>query len=81
MITNLLTPVNGPTTSEDYLSIFTTNYKDSTYIVDILITVRSAYGETIMHINKPIYFNYYISCLAKSNKLFLKSALYYSSDP
>ena len=38
LITNFSTPVNGAITSGDYLSIFTTNYKDSPYIVNVVIT-------------------------------------------
>ena len=39
LITNFLTPVNGAKTSEDYLSIFTTDYKDSPYIVNVVLTM------------------------------------------
>ena len=39
MITDLLTPVNGVTTSGDYLSVFTTNYNDSSYIVSVALSV------------------------------------------
>ena len=38
LITNFPNPVNGATTSGDYLSIFTTNYRDSPYIVNIVFT-------------------------------------------
>ena len=38
LITNFPLIVNGATTSDDYLSIFTTNYKDSHYIVNVLLT-------------------------------------------
>ena len=39
LITNFATPVNGATTSGDYLSIFTTNYMDSPYNIDVTLTV------------------------------------------
>ncbi len=38
LISNFLNPVNGVTTSEDYLSVFTTNYKDSPYIINVALT-------------------------------------------
>jgi hypothetical protein len=38
LITNFPTPVNGVTTSGDYLSILTTNYKDSPYEVNVVLT-------------------------------------------
>ena len=38
-MTNFATPVNEATTSGDYLSIFTTNYKDSPYKVNVALTV------------------------------------------
>ena len=34
---NFSTPINGATTSDDYLSIFTTNYEDSPYIVNVIL--------------------------------------------
>jgi hypothetical protein len=37
-ITNFTTPVNGATTSGDYLSIFTKNYDDSPYNVTVVLT-------------------------------------------
>jgi hypothetical protein len=37
-MTNFATPVNGATTSGDYLSIFTTDYSNSPYIVAIELT-------------------------------------------
>ena len=38
LITSLPTPVNGVTTSGDYLSVFTTNYKDSPYVINVVLT-------------------------------------------
>ena len=40
MITNFVTAVNGATTSSDYLSILTSNYNDSSYIVSLIIDVN-----------------------------------------
>ena len=40
MITNFVTAVNGATTSGDYLSILTSNYNDSSYIVSLIINVN-----------------------------------------
>ena len=40
MITNFVTAVNGATTSGDYLSILTSNYNDSSYIVSLIIDVN-----------------------------------------
>jgi hypothetical protein len=37
-MTNFATPVNGATTSGDYLSIFTTDYSNSPYNVTIVLT-------------------------------------------
>ena len=39
LITNFITVVNGATTSDDYLSVFTMNYSDSPYIVSVSLTV------------------------------------------
>ena len=36
---NFIIPVNGLTTSGDYLSIFTLNYNDSPYIVMVTLAV------------------------------------------
>jgi hypothetical protein len=38
LITSFPTPVNGVTTSGDYLSVFTTNYKDSPYVINVVLT-------------------------------------------
>jgi hypothetical protein len=38
LINNFPTPVNGVTTSGDYLSIFTTDYKNSPYEINIVLT-------------------------------------------
>ena len=37
-MTNLATPVNGATTSGDYLSIFTTDFNNSPYNVTVVLT-------------------------------------------
>lgn len=39
LIANFVTAVNGVNTYGDYLSIFTLDYKDSSYIVNITLTV------------------------------------------
>ena len=39
LITNFPIPVNGVTTSNDYLSISIIDYKDSPYIVSVTLTV------------------------------------------
>ena len=38
LITNFPIAVNGATTSGDYLSVFTSNYKDSPYTVKVTLT-------------------------------------------
>ena len=37
-MTNFAIPVNGATTSKDYLSIFTTDYTNSPYNVTVVLT-------------------------------------------
>ena len=37
LVVNFPTIVNGETTSGDYLSIFTTNYRDSPYIFNLAL--------------------------------------------
>ena len=37
-MTNFAIPVNGSTTSKDYLSIFTTDYINSPYNVTVVLT-------------------------------------------
>ena len=59
MITNLTTPVNGATTFRDYLSIFTTNYKDSPYIVNVTFTVTSPVP-ILIYVSTKIYLNPYL---------------------
>ncbi len=46
-MTNFATPVNGATTSGDYLSIFTTDYSNSPYNVTIVLTAN-LYGSDFM---------------------------------
>ena len=60
MITNFVTPVNGATTNEDYLSIFTTNYKDSHYIVNVTLTVTSS-APVLIYVSTTIYLNPYLA--------------------
>ncbi len=38
LINNFPTPVNGVTTSGDYLSIFTTDFKNSPYVLNVVLT-------------------------------------------
>ena len=47
LITDYPTLVNGVTTSGDYLSIFTTNYKNSPYVIDVIIAA-SLPGSVLM---------------------------------
>ena len=37
-LTNFVRPVNGATTSKDYMSIFTTDYTNSPYNVTVVLT-------------------------------------------
>ncbi len=53
LITNFPTPVNGATSSEDYLSIFTTNYKNSPYVINVVVTATLP-GSVLMYISKSI---------------------------
>ncbi len=53
LITNFPTPVNGATSSEDYLSIFTTNYKNSPYVINVVVTATLP-GPVLMYISKSI---------------------------
>ena len=39
LLTNFAVPVNGATTSGDYLSLLTANYMNSPYIVSVTLTV------------------------------------------
>ena len=57
-MTNLTTPVNGATTSGDYLSILTKNYNDSPYIVDVTLTVTSP---ILIYVSATIYLNPYLA--------------------
>ena len=47
LITDFPTLVNWVTTSGDYLSIFTTNYKNSPYVIDVIIAA-SLPGSVLM---------------------------------
>jgi hypothetical protein len=53
IITNFPTPVNRATSSEDYLSIFTTNYKNSPYVINVAVTATLP-GPVLMYISKSI---------------------------
>ena len=57
---NFATPVNGATTSGDYLSIFTTNYNNSPYNVTVVLTA-TLQGSALMIISKTIYLNAYLA--------------------
>ncbi len=46
-MTNFVKPVNGITTSGDYLSIFTTDYNNSPYNVTLVLTA-TLYGSEFM---------------------------------
>lgn len=48
LVTNFPAAINGATTSGDYLSILTTNYKDSPYIVSVTLTVTRPDKVSIM---------------------------------
>ncbi len=58
LITNFPTPVNGATSSEDYLSIFTTNYNNSPYVINAVVTATFPL-KVLMYISKSIYLNAY----------------------
>ena len=45
---NFPTTVNGATTSGDYLSVFTTSYKDSPYIINVVLTATISDKVSIM---------------------------------
>jgi hypothetical protein len=46
-MTNFVKPVNGATTSGDYLSIFTTDYNNSPYNVTVVLTATIS-GKVLM---------------------------------
>ena len=58
-INNFPTTINGATTSDDYLSVFTTNYKNSPYVINVVLTVTLS-GPALMYISKTIYLNAYL---------------------
>ena len=49
-ITDFPTPINGATTSGDYLSVFTTNYKNSPYLINVEFTATLA-KQKLMYIS------------------------------
>jgi hypothetical protein len=59
LITNFPTPINGATTSGDYLSIFTTNYKNSPYVINVVLTATLP-EPALMYISGVIYLNAYL---------------------
>jgi hypothetical protein len=59
LITNFPTPINGPTTSGDYLSVYTTNYKNSPYVINVVLTATLP-KQAFMNISKTIYLNAYL---------------------
>ena len=70
LISNFPNPVNGVTTSGDYLSVFTTNYNNSPYIMNVKLTTTLP-GPTLIHISKTIYLNAYFKkfIFSPNNKL------------
>ena len=48
LMNNFPTTVNGATTSGDYLSVFTTSYKDSPYIINVVLTATISDKVSIM---------------------------------
>ena len=60
LITNFPTPINGATTSGDYLSVFTTNYKNSPYVINVVLTA-TLQGSALVYISKTIYLNAYLA--------------------
>ena len=58
LMSNFPNPVNGVTTSGDYLSVFTANYKNSPYVINVALTATLP-GPTFIHISKTIYLNAY----------------------
>ncbi len=56
----MLAPVNGATTSDDYLSVYTTNYKDSPYIIKIFVTASPPDNLSIIFISGILYLNPYL---------------------
>jgi hypothetical protein len=59
LINNFPTPINGATTSGDYLSVFTTNYKNSPYVISVVLTATLP-GPVLMYISQTIYLNAYL---------------------
>ena len=59
LINNFPTTVNGATTSGDHLSVFTTNYKNSPYIISVVLAATLP-GPSLMYISKIIYLNAYL---------------------
>ena len=59
LMSNFPNPVNGVTTSGDYLSVFTANYKNSPYVINVALTATLP-GPTFIHISKTIYLNAYL---------------------
>jgi hypothetical protein len=59
IITNFPTPINGPTTSGDYLSVFTTSYENSPYAISVVLTVTLP-EQALIYISKTVYLNAYL---------------------
>ncbi len=53
--------VNGPTTSGDYLSVYTQSYSDSAYVMNFTITAVTPYNRMSSFVSATIYINQYIS--------------------
>ncbi len=61
LLANFPTPVNGDNTYGDYLSVFTTNYSDSPYIVNVSLTASPPDKLSIIYISGTIYLNPFMS--------------------
>ena len=61
MITNFPNAVNGATTSGDYLSIFTINFKDSPYIFKVILTATLPDKISRLTISTTVYLNPYMA--------------------
>ena len=59
MINNFLNLINGTASSGDYLSVFTTSYTNSPYVISVLLTTTLP-GPALMYISKTIYLNAYL---------------------
>ena len=58
--TNFLTFINGEYTSGDYLSVFSTSYNDSPYIINVFMSATPTDKLYIVNIFGTIYLNAYL---------------------